>query len=305
MKLQRTVLLFGIAGVLALVLGCGDDFRAQSDLDGLEVLGIQASPPAIAFGESSSLSALVYTDGEAATYVWSVCLFDTGAFTGFSCADASLECCLGTESQVTLSPDVLLNCNQDCLDLPDTDTEAEEKPFTVPELSSEEGKEALAMLEFVRVRVKVTSGGSSIEAVKRVDFYADGVKNTNPVIHEVTYEGDACEGEDVCTWGEDEVLSLDPGVTLKVIGDVSPGENEEEDAQTETSTIAWFTSGASMNQLFSRGGKPENQLKIPKEEDIEDETVTLYLVARDGEGGTSWTTRTALINAQSGEGESE
>ena len=60
-----------------------------------------------------------------------------------------------------------------------------------------------------------------------------------------------------------------------------------------------------MNQLFSRGGKPENQLKIPKEEDIEDETVTLYLVARDGEGGTSWTTRTALINAQSGEGESE
>jgi len=295
----------GILLILLTLTGCGEDFRAQSDLDGLEVLGIQASPPAIEFGESSSLSALVYTNDAVPTYVWSVCLFDTGTFTGFACADASLECCLGTESSVTLSPDVLINCNQDCLESSGNSEDDTDEGFPVPDLSSSEGQEALAFLEFVRVRVRVTSGSSSIEAVKRVDFHKEGLKNTNPVIQEISYEGDACEGEDVCIWGEDEVLSLDPGVTLTLTADVSPGESGEEDQQVETSTIAWFTSGASMNQLFSRGGKPENQLKIPVADDVEEELVTLYLVARDGEGGTSWTTRTGLIELPQDGGEEE
>ena len=60
-----------------------------------------------------------------------------------------------------------------------------------------------------------------------------------------------------------------------------------------------------MNQLFSRGGKPENQLKIPVADDVEEELVTLYLVARDGEGGTSWTTRNAQIKLPQDAGDEE
>ena len=57
MRANPFVLSFSI-GALCLLVGCQEDFRPQSDLEGLEVLGIQASPPAIVLGETSVLTCL-------------------------------------------------------------------------------------------------------------------------------------------------------------------------------------------------------------------------------------------------------
>ena len=286
-----------------LVTGCKDDFRAQSDLEGLEILAIQASPPSVTLGESTNLTALVFSENELPEYQWSVCLFDTGPFDGFSCIDPALECCIGDEKTAELSPDIFVNCNQDCIEGSDTDSETADLP--IPDLSTEEGMGMLSELEEVRVRLRVTAGSASIEAVKSVTLFKEGVRNTNPVFGELTYEGPACDSDEHCVWPEDTVISVEAGVTLKLKTSLTPGESAEEDDQLEGSSIAWFTAGAGMNELFSRADTAENQLQIPEEEDLEDETVILYLVGRDGNGGTAWTQRTLQVETTEEEKDEE
>ena len=282
--------------------GCNEDFRAQSDLEGLEVLAIQASPPSVEIGESSTLQALVFSEDEQPSYVWSVCLFDTGPFNAFSCVDPALECCLGDEKSAELSADVFINCNQDCIE----DNEGtEENAFPIPDLSTDEGMAMLSELEEVRVRLRVTAGGASIEAVKSVTLHKEGVKNTNPVFGELTYEGPACDADEPCVWPESTVITVDPGVTLKLATTIDPGESEEEADQLEASSVAWFTAGGAINELFSSGEKAENQLRIPEELELEDDKIQLWLVARDGIGGASWLSRTLKVNITSEQQEEE
>ena len=293
MRANPFVLSFSI-GALCLLVGCQEDFRPQSDLEGLEVLGIQASPPAIVLGETSVLSALVYSEEEAPTYTWSVCLFDTGAFSGFECIDPSLECCLGTDPTVELSLEAIGNCNQDCLDLPEEDSSSENLA-EVPKLDSEEGLAALGELEQVRVRVVVKAGSAQIEAVKAVELYSEGIRNTNPTLGKIEYTGDACDSDEPCEWKEGEALQLTEGVTLALTAEMTPGESEEEDEQLEDSSLAWYTQGGEMNAFVTRADFPENQLTVKQSEDRDSDIVKLWIVARDGNGGTTWTSRSAQV----------
>lgn len=278
-------------------VGCVDDFDPQSELSGLEVLAIQASPPTIEFGESTTLRALIHTDGEEANHVWSVCLFDLGPPLGFECVSPALECCLGDTPEVVLSTDVLTTCSQDCLDVaPNTVTEEDAKLLALSE-SPEGMMVLLGELESVRVRLHVSTPSENIEAVKTVNLHKDGVKNTNPVFTELTYEGDKCQEENPCLWEEGTLLDLYPGETLTLKVTVAPGgEGAEEEEQLENSTVAWFIKGAEVNEFFSVAVEGENQLKIPALDEGEtSRDVSLWLVARDGVGGSAWTQRNVTV----------
>ena len=302
MRTFASLALGSILMVFALI-GCQEDFRPQSDLEGLEVLGIQASPPAIVFGETSTLSALVFSADEEPTYSWSVCLFDTGPYTGFECADPSLECCLGTEPTVELSLEAIGECNQDCLDLPETNEDAS-VPSDVLEVNSEEGLAALQELEQVRVRVLVAAGGARIEAVKAVELHSEGVRNTNPTLGKVEFTGEACGSEEPCEWKEDETLQLQEGAKIELTVEMTPGESEEEEDQLQDSSLAWYTHNGEMNAFVTRADIPENQLTVKQEEDRTSDTVTLWIVARDGNGGTAWISRVGeILPADAGETE--
>lgn len=72
-------------------VGCMDaDFESVSMVSKLRLLGLEATPPEVAPGESTSLAAVIATPTDAPApqgFAWSVCLLDEGADAYYRCAE--------------------------------------------------------------------------------------------------------------------------------------------------------------------------------------------------------------------------
>jgi hypothetical protein len=88
---------FAIALAMATValgagVGCSDDFAPYSRLSSLRVLGIAGDPAAPATGETTTLSAMVFTPtDEPVTYAWSWCPVPGPSRSGYECLVTEAE----------------------------------------------------------------------------------------------------------------------------------------------------------------------------------------------------------------------
>ncbi|HET6280374.1 MAG TPA: hypothetical protein VFH73_05395 [Polyangia bacterium] len=86
------IVLAMVAVALSAGAGCSDDFEPYSRLSSLRVLGIAGDPAAPATGETTTLSALVFTPtDEPVTYAWSWCPVPGPSRGGYQCLITEAE----------------------------------------------------------------------------------------------------------------------------------------------------------------------------------------------------------------------
>jgi len=87
MRCRRTLLALLIAASSAGAAGCRPDFAPFNRLTALRVLGVQAEPPTPMIGESTTLSALVFTPTPDPTlsYHWTWCPLAASSTDGYKC----------------------------------------------------------------------------------------------------------------------------------------------------------------------------------------------------------------------------
>lgn len=223
--------------LLGFVACTDDDFPVYEEIEGLRVLAIQADPPAIAPGESTTLRALVFDDGgdlDDVEYTWSWCPFREPAEAGAECAV--------TEQQLA-----------DEFGLPDVsyelgEAETAELTHTVPVAlleavcggADEDEAEQAGELGFlidcdqgfpVSVELIATRDDTTIRSIKEVRLLFDdsAPPETNPRIDGITHswvptgvDRDACADAiagDIC--GIENVEDFDPRDLDPIEGDGS------------------------------------------------------------------------------------
>jgi len=313
---------------LSLLLGCGEDFVPASQVDGLRVLAIEAAPPTIqcdvtqtfselaagqvadlSCSETTELRALVHSTN-AIQYHWSACLFDTTSLNAFACADESLECCLSEEETAIFSLAELMlaigtgQCADECSGNAE---ESEAIGFTE---SGEQGISAAAgfivrSLEEngVLIRLRVTSLGEEVEAVKSVMFSSGEELNVNPVISSLRTDAENCAEPDedgLCELLEQTPLEVSPDQSVRF--SLAVTEESEEDytdilgdsAREQMQVFAFATDGGFKKEV-SYGQPAEHVWVAPSATDwMENATIQMWFVVRDGRGGVVWTTRTLV-----------
>ena len=312
----------------SLVLGCGEDFVPASQVDGLRVLAIEASPPTIqcdvtqtfselAEGQINDLSCSETTELRALThstsdiqYHWSACLFDTTSLNAFACAEESLECCLSEEETATFSLASLMlaigtgECADECSGNADEDastglTESGEKGI------SEVAGFIVSSLEDngVLIRLRATSLGEEVEAVKSVMFSSGEELNANPIISALRTDAEDCAEPDddgLCELLEETVLEVSPGQQIRFSLTVTE-ESEEDytnilgDSAREAMQVFAFATDGGFKKEVSYGQPAEHVWVAPSAADwMENATLQMWFVVRDGRGGVVWTTRTLV-----------
>lgn len=259
---------------------CGDDFESASKVDGLRVLGIRASLPAILVNNTTLLDALVYPES-GVDYQWSICLASAGSVSAFECVSDELECSLGTGPTVEVNLAAVATA---CL--------GEQKAQEVMQQLDSEGDQDSTI---VYARLVVSSGDDEIEAVKSVRIQKEPPLNINPALSGIQRDG--------IDWGADTVLTVQSKsklVLLPLSNEQSRETYEGADGEeaAETFTYAWYATEGSLEKVFTYDDYPSNVWKAPVLSDGEkDREGILWLVLRDGRGGVDWLSRRIVIES--------
>lgn len=279
----------------AWAVGCGEEFDPASLVNDLRVLAIRATPPDIPLAGSAVLEPLVNVPGGGtASYKWSICLVGVDTARGFECLDPAFECDLGTEATATVVPLTLLT---DCL------ANAQPSEELAKKLGADAGSfdpEAFfTEKRTVVVKLNLTAGGTSVDAIKRLTLGGTEEFNANPAIAIVEVASAA--------WGLDEVLVVAPNQEVEIRLDVTEASREtyvvqEEDGteRTETEEIlyAFFASEGEMGGNFANDDLRAQSWVAPELNSGEGQRdVQFWFVARDGRGGTDWTLRALRVVA--------
>lgn len=272
--LRRTAVLLA-----ALAAGCGSDFEKASLVEGLRVLAVQAEPPAVGADGVATFTPLVHWDGDGElTRTWTLCAITKGPTTGYACAVPEVPLGAGATATLPIAPLVA----------------------QAQALSAETGfpldlDKGLTLY----VRLTVASPDDSIETVKRVTVTTREPRNTNPALAGLERDGKA--------WADGEPAEVKEGQELVLRPTPADGAAEvyvESDGaeQREELLYAWFATAGALKALFSFDAEPDNRWTAPSLEDGEDaKDVTLWLVIRDGRGGTGWIERTIRVTKAGGE----
>ncbi|NUN15273.1 MAG: hypothetical protein HUU55_16720 [Myxococcales bacterium] len=260
---------------------CGDEFTPASKVEGLRVLAIRTSLPAMSVTDTTTLDALVYPES-GVDYQWSICLASAGSASAFDCISEDLECSLGTQPTVELNLTTLATA---CLG----EGKADE---VLQQIADNSGQDAAV----VYARLQVSKGDDSIEAVKSIRIQKEPPFNTNPVLVGIKRDG--------ANWGEEPIFTANSKTkfTLLPIADEKSRETYEgADGETaaEEFTYAWYATESNLSQVFTYDDYPSNVLETPKVSDEEQtRESTLWLVVRDGRGGVDWLKRRMVVYAQ-------
>lgn len=313
----------------ALLFGCGgDDFPEYNELEGLRVLAIQAEPPSIAPGESTTLRALVYDeddDPDTLEYSWSWCPARLPIAAGADCAlseDALRELAgidglsfeLGEEPTAELSnlvPAEVL----DALCSADADETDADQGFL---LDCSQGLP-------ISVRLELRRGDAEIVAIKDVRLLAEASETPedNPRIDDVSFvripgviadadvlDNDAMLETDAEPIAEDGSSELMLGERYRLYADVPAdaserflkppdGFDDEPEEKRENLFVSWFVTSGSTDKertAFTDGSSElqdirPNTWELPKRGDEDADEAQLILVIRDERGGVSWLQR--------------
>lgn len=281
-----------MAAVIGLgLVGCGEDFDPSSLVADLRVLAIEADPPHIPLAGTSALSALTHTPGSEIAYTWSACLVGLNTSQGFQCADEAFNCALGEEATATLNPVELFATCLAGSTLPDEF--AELLGLDSGELSQEDIEQLFSEEQTVTVTLSIEAGDERVDAIKRVTVGGEAPFNANPAIDRLVVDG--------AEWPEGEVLQFDSQQLIEmdvVMTDESRETYTDSDGveAEEEFFFAWFATDGDVDGNFSNDLGSEKNWRAPEvlagSPEVE---VTLWLVARDGRGGTDSIERQALV----------
>lgn len=326
--IHRAHALLGASLTLASCGSFADDTERYDELLRLRLLAVRSEPADLAFGETSTLSALVFEPKDRdVSYEWSWCPSRADASGGFECtiSESDLADVWETMNLPGAPPSYDLG----------TEPEARFTNLMAPELVaalcqsvvggadiSAELSQELALACFMglqaSVQVKVRTSKEEITAIKSLSLLTkpvpDAQRNQNPAID---FAFEATEQEDDTVIGEEESLSA--GRTYKLHADLAEDTAQsftptpsitEPDAKTEprreTLVASWFVTlgdivAAEKDDPF--GGDPrttfvdghndfdallDNGWKLPLTADGD---ARIYVVVRDERGGVGWTQR--------------
>ena len=104
---QTIMKVLGLACVATATVSCSDDFVPYNRLEGLRVLAVQSEPVSPAFGQTTTLTPLVFAPAdETVTYAWSWCPIAGPSTQGAPCLvqEAQIAQILGAEAAAQLPP---------------------------------------------------------------------------------------------------------------------------------------------------------------------------------------------------------
>jgi hypothetical protein len=297
--------------------GCDGNLPEYNQLKGFRVLALRASPPTLSEGESTTLDALTFVEGEpnpSLRYRWSWCPARLPSAIGGDCAldegelahvlgvdrdELSFE--LGDEATAELaypaSPEVFRAACENS-----ADSEAQHAVF-----SCEGGFP-------VSIRADITYREQTIRIQKEIWLlFGDLPANENPELGAVSFLK-VNGGTDPESWPEDTAARLALGGRYEVrvevdetsaelfvpeatVVDPSPAEKRE------ALYISWFVSSGETNEKrtsFIQGGVSlaefgKNEWLLPKAGDEKRDAARMFLVLRDERGGVSWLARQAEL----------
>lgn len=261
-----------LLGLALCVAGCAPPLPDRAVVDDLRVLGVRAEPPEAAPGATVTFDALVADpkgEGRALSWVWAICNPGDGGVG--SCGDPANVLALGTGMTAT---------------------------WTVPgdALAGLDPQSALAGLDFyVVLGVEVADfEDPSVEtphdvAFKRVRISINGAPNENPVLTDFTVGGLSAPGAPIVVAPETEVeLVARPSSGSQEAYFQPGGEQAIEEAR-----YTWLVTSGSVGDAVSFGetdGVGRTRWRLPEGE----ESATVWVVLRDGRGGTSWASQQVI-----------
>jgi len=284
---MRIVCLFLLLGSAACT-----DFDPRSLLQAPRVVGIVAEPPEIRLGGTVSLTAVEYNP-EPIERTWSVCLFSLGVFTDFACIDPSLVVPIPETTaavEVTFDPATL------------SAFAALGDPNRTSDLQAACGQACVGRdgqrRTFVDVQVELETkwaDGSSMKTIKSIRLRLDDSPlNTNPVISDLRVNDEEAP---------DPVAAADRlRLTVRLDGD-SLESYVDTDGRTrdEEATLTWYSTAGEFTLPITFGDNLGTTLVLPKV--LTEPSVDLFVVARDGRGGTAFLTKTLpVVGAEMGAG---
>jgi hypothetical protein len=306
----------GVVGLALAALtctACEGGLPVYNELQGFRVLALRASLPSLREGETTSLDALTFVEGEASPalrYRWSWCPARLPTAAGGDCAldEAAFARMLG------LPEDAI------SYELGEEETAELTYPgdaaLYLAACQNAAGASDDAALVFsceggfpISVRAEITYLEQTIRVQKEVRLlFGDLPANENPELGEVSFV--PAGSKDAQPWPEDEAAPLTLGGRheLRVSVDDSSAErfvppatvvDPEPEERPESLYITWFVSSGAIEQSrtsFIKDGVTlaefgKNEWLLPKSGDEKRDSARLFLVLRDERGGVSWLSR--------------
>ena len=310
---RRVLFAFLIAASLGAV-GCRPDFAPFNRVTALRVLGIQAEPPTPMIGESTTLSALVFTPtpDPTLTYHWTWCPLSGGSADGYQCAvkESDLTALvqaaglppfpsfdLGTGTTATftnnIDPQVFaVVCSNMLPDLPISTTIDCSAGFAT------------------QVGLTVTTATDSVTAAQTLKLRQDATipANTNPAITGIN----AAVGGVYAPIDDSGAVVMPRDVETSISVDVDPSVAEvyadpsnDGGLSTERLFTTWFVeTGSTHDQRTSyiAGSTAfddmlKNTWTLPPTKDYPQPTARVFTVLHDNRGGASWTGGTVTLGS--------
>jgi hypothetical protein len=274
--------------VLASVCGAGcvllvlDGCQSFSDppvtfVAGLRVLGMQAEPPQIAPGASTTVTALVVdTNGGTPTSSWSQCLLPPlpGQTVNTDCVDGSAGAALQPIG--------------DGLTI----------PFTMPQVTASSlGAPDATGGVYLPLVAAVEASPQSLTAVYRLRLADADPANTNPTIADV-FSVDATGAMSALDAAAPTPVPSGGSLTLTV--SFTPDSAQSYTAAdgtvtTETLTTSWFCTAGDLSVEKTSTTQPQTVLNLDQRLPSSGTQIDLYAVSRDERGGTDFAHRTLLL----------
>jgi hypothetical protein len=291
--------------------GCGEDFDPFNRLTSLRVLAIKADPPSPGPGETTTLSALVYTPpslmGDAAaaavTFQWSWCPFPGSANEGYPCAVSEAELqSMAMQAGIAVpaydlgpGPTAMLPHSLNPLLLQQICAGVEGLPQTI---DCEGGFPA-------QVKLVVRAGGDEVVTVRTLRLrFGTSEPNANPRIDGLTISlpdmvVDLPIGETPeVTIPRAEASLLKAAVPLDMVAERYTGKDENMQVAMlrEQLTLTWFVESGDTDEERTRwveGGYQaektfENEWTPDRVKDYARDTSKVIVVIRDNRGGVDW-----------------
>jgi hypothetical protein len=283
-----------LALLALLAAGCNLSFDPASFVDKLRLLGVQAEPPELSPGETTTLTATWANPGGATpTIAWDACLLAPPPATGQA-------------------------LNQDCVEL-------DGGPALVPFGTGESVMATMPAVDptmlglpdqtngfYVQVRLRLEADGHSLTAFYGLRLFlgalAPNPPNANPVLTGIFQVPSADAGADAQTALDDATpLEVHAGEELALRALVTPESQEpylvfDGDPRTtpprmatETVRISWFTTAGEFSNDVTGVAKPDTTLKLEKHLPASGTPIDLWVIARDERGGDDALHRTLIL----------
>jgi hypothetical protein len=200
---------------------------------------------------------------------------------------------LGTEATASLNPVSLL---ETCL----ADAELSPELLEAAGISPEEAEDFdlaafFAEERTVQVKLRAASGDKTIDATKTVIVGGVPPLNNNPTIGDILLDDEP--------WAPDSLRELEPATKYELRVSVTEPSREvytddEGNEVTEEILYAFFATDGDMEGNFANDTVESQTWKSPKLDPGDDPlTVSMWIVARDGRGGTHWVSREVVVKA--------